>query len=48
MEALGGLAIWWHEQQLTKQTFWTAGLFDEIEGDIPEAGDIASVTGYLD
>ena len=28
MEALGGLAVWWREPQLKKQTFWTAGLFD--------------------
>ena len=48
MEALGGLAVWWHEQQFIKQTFWTSGLFDEIEGDILEARDIAFVMGYLD
>ena len=48
MEALWGLAAWWHEQQLTKQTFWTAGILDEIEGDILEARDIAFLMGYLD
>ena len=48
MEAFGGLAVWWHEQQLTKQTFWTAGLFDEIEGNILKARDIAFVMGYSD
>ena len=48
MKALGGLAVWWHEQQLTKHTFWTAGLFDEIEGDILVARCIAFVMGYLD
>ena len=48
MEALWGLAAWWHEQQLTKQTCWTAGVFDEVEGDIVEARDIAFVMGYLD
>ena len=47
MEALGGLAVWWHERQLTKQTSWTAGLFDEIEGDILEARYIAFVMGYM-
>ena len=47
MKALGGLAVWWHEQQLTKQTFWTAVLLDEIEGDILETRDIAFVMGYL-
>ena len=30
MEALWGLAAWWHEQQLTQRTFWTAGILDEI------------------
>ena len=48
MEALGVLAVWWHEQQLTKQMLWTAELFDEIEGEILEARDIAFVIGYLD
>ena len=48
MEELGGLAVCWHEQQLTKQTFWTAGLLDEVEGDILEARYIAFVMGYLD
>ena len=48
MVALRGLVVWWHEQQLAKQMFWTAGLFDEIEDDILEARDIAFVMGYLD
>ena len=30
MEALWGLAAWWHKQQLTKQSFWTAGIIDEV------------------
>ena len=46
--ALWGLAAWWHKQKLTKQTFWTAGVFDEIVGDILEARGIAFVMGYLD
>ena len=48
MEALWGLAAWWHEQQLTKQTFWTAGIVDKIKGDILEARDIAFLMGCLD
>ena len=48
MEAPWGLAACWHEQQLTKQTFWTAGILDEIKGDILEARDIAFLVGYLD
>ena len=31
-----------------KTDVWTAGLLDEIEGDILEARDIAFVMGYLD
>ena len=48
MEALGGLAVLWHEQQLTIHTVWTAGLLDEIEGDILKVRYIAFVMGYLD
>ena len=48
MEALWGLAAWWHEQQLTKQTFWIAGIIDEKMGDILEARGIVFLMGYLD
>ena len=47
MEALWDLAAWWNEQQLTKQTFWTAGTLDEIEGEILKARDTAFRMGYL-
>ena len=47
MEALWGLAAWWHEQQHTRQTFWTAGIIYEIKGDILEARYIAFLMGYL-
>ena len=48
MEALWGLAAWWHEQQLTRRTFWTAGIIDEIKGDILKARDNAFLMSYLD
>ena len=48
MEALLGLAAWWLEQKLIKQTFWTAKILDEIEGDILEARDIAFPMGFLE
>ena len=43
-----GLAAWWLEQQLTKQTFWIAGILDEIKGDILEARYIAFPMGHVD
>ena len=48
MKALWGLATWWYEQQLITQTFWTAGILDEVKGDILEARLIAFVMSYLD
>ena len=47
-EALWGLAAWWHDQQLTKQTFSTAEILDEIKGVILEARYIVFLMGYLD
>ena len=45
MAALGTLATWFQQQMLVKQTYWTGQLFDEIQGNIFAAGDIAMELG---